>query len=251
MPFMRLRPVLCLSLILSCASTAHAWDDTRNITAASARCAAGITCAAEVSPGFMSGQVYLNFSARAPGLSGAGFSLRVINAEGAVVTESSGGAMSDGSITALIANGQNLAPGRYHFVIDAGTEGVTQGVAEGGFTVTTGAGDTSGDDAATAPPAAGPSADPSEQANAADSPVDVTGRWYGIASTVGTIDMTANGRYQHNGSTGGRYRVEGDKVHFDGTLAAWNSGTATLRDGVLEFYWTQPDGSQNWFVFQR
>ena len=63
--------------------------------------------------------------------------------------------------------------------------------------------------------------------------------------------MTANGRYQHNGSAGGRYRVEGDKVHFDGTLAAWNNGTATLRDGVLEFYWTQPDGSQNWFVFQR
>ena len=68
---------------------------------------------------------------------------------------------------------------------------------------------------------------------------------------VGQIELATNGSYTYNGSPGGRWRVDGDRVVFDGVLAAWNQGVATLKDGVLEFYWTNADGSRNWFVFQR
>ena len=243
---LRLRRAACLCLTLTSSATALAWDDTRNISASSPRCAVGVSCATEVSPGFMSGQVYLNFSATAPSLAGAGFTLRVIDERGAVVAESSGGAMSDGSINALIASGQNLEPGRYRFMID--------GVAEGSFTVTTGAGRSAQDRAASASPSVDSAervAVDSDDVDANVDGADLAGTWHGIASTVGTIDLLAGGRYQYNGSAGGRYRVAGDTVRFDGALEAWNNGTATLRDGVLEFYWTNPDGSKNWFVFQR
>lgn len=194
----------------------------------------------------MSGQVYLNFSAKAPGLAGAGFSLRVLDEQGGVVAESSGGAMSDGSINALIASGQNLAPGRYRFTIE--------GVAEGSFTVTTGAAGSGQPSAASASTAAGGT--DRVAADTSDMPgntggAEVAGTWHGIASTVGTLELLAGGRYRYNGSAGGRYRVEGDEVRFDGALRAWNDGAATLKDGVLEFYWTNPDGSKNGFVFQR
>lgn len=243
---LRLRRAACLCLTLTSSPTALAWDDTRNISASSPRCAVGVSCATEVSPGFMSGQVHLNFSARAPSLAGAGFTLRVLDERGAVVAESSGGAMSDGSINALIASGQNLKPGRYRFVID--------GVAEGGFTVTTGAGRSAQGHKTGASPAVDSTqqlAVDSAEVDANADGTDLVGTWHGIASTVGTIELLAGGRYQYNGNAGGRYRVEGDTVRFDGALEAWNNGTATLRDGVLEFYWTNPDGSKNWFVFQR
>ena len=79
----------------------------------------------------------------------------------------------------------------------------------------------------------------------------LAGVWYGIASTVGQIELAADGAYRYNGEPGGHWRQEGDRVVFDGALSAWNQGVASLKEGVLEFYWTNAEGFNNWFVFQR
>ena len=212
---------------------ALAWDDTRGIEAEQPGCAPGVSCSVAVTAGFMAGQATLDFSARAPALAGSGFSVQVFDGSGAVVQQRFGGVMSSGALTALIASAQLLAPGQYRYVVS--------GIAEGRFRIV------SAQDAGSGNPTVASAAAAASSADAAG----LAGVWYGIASTVGQIELATNGSYTYNGSPGGRWRVDGDRVVFDGVLAAWNQGVATLKDGVLEFYWTNADGSRNWFVFQR
>jgi hypothetical protein len=223
-----------LALLVFLPTLALAWDDTRNIRAEPPGCATGVSCSVAVTPGFMAGQASLDFSAEAPALAGTGFSVEVFDGTGALVQQRSGGVMSNGSLTALIASAQLLAPGTYRYVIS--------GIAEGRFRVVSGevpenqedAEETGAGASAPAPAAAG-----------------LAGIWYGIASTVGQIELAADGSYRYNGSPGGHWRQQGNRVVFDGALSAWNGGVASLNDGVLEFRWTNAEGFNNWFVFQR
>lgn len=210
-----------------------AWDDTRAIEASPPVCAAGVLCTVAVTPGFMAGQSTLDFSATATGLAGAGFSVEVFDNAGNVVQQRSGGVMSTGSANTLIASAQLLEPGAYRYVVS--------GLAEGAFQVTSQAVAATGENT------------PPEHTGAAgsDTASALAGVWYGIASTVGQIELSADGSYRYNGGAGGRWRQAGDKVMFNGALEAWNNGVASLKDGVLEFYWTNAEGFNNWFVFQR
>ena len=225
---------LFVMLMMSLPTLAYAWDDTRNIEAEQPGCAPGVSCSVAVTPGFMAGQATLDFTALAPALAGTGFSVDVFDGSGAVVQQRSGGVMSNGGLTALIASAQLLPPGTYRYVVS--------GIAEGRFRVVSG--QVTGTAEAPATAAAGAASDASGGGALA-------GIWYGIASTVGQIELAANGSYRYNGSPGGHWRQEGDRVIFDGALSAWNQGVATLKEGVLEFYWTNAEGFNNWFVFQR
>jgi hypothetical protein len=80
---------------------------------------------------------------------------------------------------------------------------------------------------------------------------DVVGTWYGTATTVGTIVIRADGTYDYNGSAGGRWKTSGNTIVFDGSLAAWGGGRATLKGGNLEFSWKSPEGWNQWFSFAR
>jgi hypothetical protein len=82
------------------------------------------------------------------------------------------------------------------------------------------------------------------------SAADLTGEWRGINGTAGVLQIAADGSYRFNG-VAARYRIEGEEVIFGGPLAPWNDGRARLRSGVIEFYWKNREGFQNWFTFAR
>lgn len=246
---MRMLAILALIGVMSPA--AWAWDDTRRISAPQPSCAAGVTCEVRVNPGFMAGQVTLDFSGLAPALAASRVTFRIFNQSGAVVAEKSAGLMSDGRLSLLIANGQTMEPGQYRYVIE--------GVAQGRFEVLTGAAASGAPARAqpptqpagkTAPPKVVPRKEASSGAVASKASV-LAGVWYGIAGTPGSIELGRDGSYKLNGKPGGRFRQLGDEVVFDGSLVAWNKGRAKLKDGVLEFYWKNDEGFNNWFVFQR
>jgi hypothetical protein len=76
------------------------------------------------------------------------------------------------------------------------------------------------------------------------------GEWRGINKTGGLVVISANGTYTFNGASG-RYRATGNQIVFSGPLAAWNNGQATMKDGVIEFYWTNAQGWKQWFTFAK
>ncbi len=78
------------------------------------------------------------------------------------------------------------------------------------------------------------------------------GTWQGL-TVPGQIVIRANGTYTFGGAEGGRYRVSGNDIYFGGELLrAWDHGHAILSSqGNLEFYWTNPDGSKNYFAFAK
>jgi len=82
------------------------------------------------------------------------------------------------------------------------------------------------------------------------SAADLTGEWRGINGTAGVLQIAADGSHRFNG-VAARYRIEGEEVIFGGPLAPWNDGRARLRSGVIEFYWKNREGFQNWFTFAR
>lgn len=43
----------------------------------------------------------------------------------------------------------------------------------------------------------------------------------------------------------------GNSLVFDGRLADWDKGRATLKSGVIEFYWTGSTGGKNWLTFAK
>ena len=223
------RRVLGLALF-AVSLTAQAWDDTRRIVASPPACAAGAQCQIAVTPGMMAGQVTLDFRGRVPALPGSAVSVRLLDAAGAVLSERSSFTGADGSVSILVANGQTLPPGRYRYQI--------QGIAQGQFEVLTAA--------PPAPPAASP-APPATSAAAGS----LAGTWYGIAGTPGSIELSADGSYRFNGRAGGRFQAVPGGLVFDGALAAWNNGRATLKDGVIEFHWKSAEGFNQWFVYSR
>lgn len=80
----------------------------------------------------------------------------------------------------------------------------------------------------------------------------VTGTWYAIANTYGSpIELKADGSYLFGGQQGGRYKVTASGINFTGSLASWNNGQSTLKNGVMEFYWTNASGAQNYFAYSR
>lgn len=80
----------------------------------------------------------------------------------------------------------------------------------------------------------------------------VAGTWYAIANTFGSpIELKTNGTYLFGGQAGGRYTVTANGIDFTGTLASWNNGHSTLKNGVIEFYWTNSSGAKNYFAYSR
>ena len=82
-------------------------------------------------------------------------------------------------------------------------------------------------------------------------PRNVAGTYYGIDNTAGTLVLKRTGRYTYNARSHGTYRVVSGGLVFAGPLRAWNHGHATLKSGVIQFYWTSHDGAKHWFVFQK
>ncbi len=74
----------------------------------------------------------------------------------------------------------------------------------------------------------------------------LVGVWHGVAQTVGTLELKADGTYIYNGNPGGKWKVTHDGADFSGNLQAWGGGHATLKNGNLEFTW-----GQNWFAFAK
>ncbi len=100
-----------------------------------------------------------------------------------------------------------------------------------------------------APPAAAPARAPVSPRIAAL--IALVGTWRATAGIMGTIEMTDDGRYAFNGQPAGHYKVYGNDIVFDGRLAEWNGGRATVTDGHLDFYWTGADGAQQWYSFAK
>lgn len=240
--------VTCLPLVLSAwvlavwPGTSLAWDATRGIVAPQPDCGAAARCSVEVAPGVMQGQVWLRFNGVAPGVAGRSVAARVYSVpDDRAVIERSLFTGGRGDLATQLADGQLLAPGRYRYEIE--------GFGTGTFEVTSREAP-----AARSQPKAGSKAPGSTTPAAPAAPTaarGLAGTWYGISGTAGSIELRADGSYLHNGRSGGAWRAEGNQVRFTGSLAAWNGGRASLRDGVLEFSWTSPEGFKNWFVFQR
>ena len=148
---------------------------------------------------------------------------------GAPVFERRVGVFANGEFRASLP--AHLWPdGSYRFqVLNASPDGTP--VASGRFTRTTAA------------------RSPAARAGALAS-ADLVGEWRGINGTAGVLLISADGSYRFNGEAA-RYRIEGDEVIFSGPLAPWNDGRARLRSGVIEFYWKNREGFQNWFTFGR
>ena len=217
-------------VLMAPASSAWSWDDTRQILAPPPSCAAGARCSISTSPGFMKGQVSAAFAGKSVVMAGRTANLRITDARGTVVRERSPLVGSDGSLNFPLADGQAMAPGRYRYTVE--------GFGSGSFDVMSGQTASSTAESPAAPPGASQSG-------------PLAGVWHGIANTPGSLELAADGSYRLNGKPGERYRQTGDSVLFDGALQSWNGGRAKLREGVLEFQWTNEQGFRNWFVFSR
>ena len=229
-----------LFLVLSLhASGAWAWDASRRLSAPAPSCAPGVKCEVELRQGLMEGQVSLFLKASGVRPGAAGMTIDVFAQDtGVRLSQQPAGAVIDGRVSVLIANAQSVPPGRYRFVIDE--------VGQGQFVVTSTESAAISSSAQSAAQGATIQAPPPAAASNS-----LPGVWYGIASTPGNLELSADGSYKLNGRAGGRYRRIGNDVIFDGALSAWNGGHASLKDDVLEFYWTNAEGAKNWFVFRR
>ena len=143
-----------------------------------------------------------------------------------------------------------LAPGRYEFVIvpdDSRGFVLVAGrfsVARGGQAPTAGAPGASSRLAAAAQ--VRPSSDPEIVAMRA-----LVGTWRATDGVAGVLNLRADGSYIFNDRARGHYKFYGNEIVFDGALAAWNGGRATVKGGFLEFYWTSLDGAHQWYAFAK
>ncbi len=167
----------------------------------------------------------------------------------AVIRES-GQTLDDGRYAASI-DADRLQPGRYEFlIVPEESRGFV--LAVGRFTVARG-------NLAEVPPRqASPIASGPAQAAvppAAASPIQamraLVGTWRGTNGVAGTLDMRADGTYVYNGLSRGHYKFYGSELVFDGALAAWNGGHATVEGDYLDFYWTSVDGAHQWYSFAK
>lgn len=74
---------------------------------------------------------------------------------------------------------------------------------------------------------------------------------YGAVQSAGQIELRPDGRYLFNAQPGGRYRLGGGTVSFDGTLQAWDGGRAAYDGSSLEFSWKNAEGWDQWYYCRR
>lgn len=90
-------------------------------------------------------------------------------------------------------------------------------------------------------------------AAAAPSGSGLVGTWHGVGSTIGRIDLAADGTYSSPNGGKGTWRATPEGAVFTGPLAAWNGGRARLSHlsrETLEFQWTGKNGKQ-YFAFGK
>jgi hypothetical protein len=89
---------------------------------------------------------------------------------------------------------------------------------------------------------------PEEKATRAD----FVGTWHGT-NVASQIIVNADGTWANaKKEKQGTYTIAGNDIIFNGPiLKAWNNGRATMKNGNLEFYWKNPDGSINYFAFVK
>ncbi|MDD5302838.1 MAG: hypothetical protein PHS14_06970 [Elusimicrobia bacterium] len=81
----------------------------------------------------------------------------------------------------------------------------------------------------------------------------LVGTWDGVGSTLGRIDLAADGTYSSPNGGKGTWKATRDGAVFTGPLAAWNGGRARLSHlsrETLEFQWTGKNGKQ-YFAFGK
>lgn len=68
-----------------------------------------------------------------------------------------------------------------------------------------------------------------------------------------SFEIFADGRYRTGLGGEGRVIASAEGLVFSGVLSAWDQGRATLSADrkVIEFYWSNADGSRNYFAFLR
>jgi len=153
---------------------------------------------------------------------------------------------------AIAIDAERLPPGRYEFVlVPEDSRGMV--LVAGRFTVARGG--TSAPLAAATPKptqvaaASAPAAQPSDPQLAAM--LAIVGTWRGTDGVAGVLNLRSDGSYIYNDRARGHYKFYGSEIVFDGPLAAWNGGRATVKGDFLEFYWTSEDGAHQWYAFAK
>jgi hypothetical protein len=103
-------------------------------------------------------------------------------------------------------------------------------------------------------PAPAPVRPPRKHAARAPSAAELVGDWYCVApsgSAGQQIQLHRDGTYDYLGRRGGRWSVKGDRIHFRGSLEAWDGGTGRLEDGSILFEWRSREGWQQYFAFRK
>ena len=161
---------------------------------------------------------------------------------------------------AIAISADRLPPGRYDFVIvPEESRGLV--LVAGRFTIQRGSAMTAPQPTAARPIAARPASPaPVAAAPAAVLPTNASqiaamqalvGTWRGTDGVAGILNLRADGTYVYNDRASGHYKFYGGEIVFDGALAAWNGGRATLRGDYLDFYWTSLDGAPQWYSFDK
>ena len=80
----------------------------------------------------------------------------------------------------------------------------------------------------------------------------LAGRWIDPRNAQ-SFEILADGRYRTGVGGEGSVAIAAGGLVFSGALAVWDEGRATLSADhrVIEFYWTNADGSRNHFAFLR
>ena len=235
--------------VVALAAPAAAFDSTKG---ARIEACERVTC--EVSPGITPGMPSIGLVAKGlQQMVGQRVVIRIEHDEGRsgdIPRNGRGGLVaSDGTVRLSIA-AHLMEPGRYRFTLRP--EGAGASVASGRFVVTTGQSAQAGAAQSTAKAAPGKGPKPAEGGSGSTpAAADLVGTWYGTATTVGQIEMKADGTYVFGGRPGGRYQAAPGGVRFTGALEAWNGGNATLKGGNLEFTWKNAEGAHQWFSFAR
>ncbi len=80
----------------------------------------------------------------------------------------------------------------------------------------------------------------------------LAGTWYVTQGGAGVVTLKADGSYTTGVGGKGTFATDGRDVVFKGALDAWNGGRGTQsQDGVIEFYWKNEEGFQNYIVLIR